>query len=162
MLLAWLGTGIASVLLVAAILWGCREWQRKHEAGRIVKAIEAEDETELLMLLVEGTDFHSVREWFGETALILAVKPSWSESSGFAREAVRLFVSQGANINEPGTEWKTALIHAATGGNWDLCATLLAHGADPAARDMVGRTAADWAQWEGHTRIASLLRKVEA
>jgi len=162
MLLVWLVTGIAPVLVIATVLWGCREWQRRHEAGRIVKAIEAEDETELSILLVERTDFHSVREWFGETALILAVKSAESGGIGFAEAAVRLFVSHGANINEPGTEWKTALIHAAAIGNWDLCATLLDHGADPAARDMVGKTAADWAQCEGYIRIASLLRKVEA
>lgn len=150
------------MLVVAIILWGCHEWQRKHEAGRIVKAIETEDETELLMLLVEGTDFQSVRKWFGETALILTVRSSGADSSSFAREAVGLFVSYGANINEPGSGWKTALMHTASSGNWDLCATLLAYGADAAARDMAGRTAADWAQCEGYNRIASLLRKVEA
>jgi len=112
------------------------------------------------MLLVERVDFHSVREWFGESALSLAVKSSGSEPTDFGREVVRLFVSHRAD--EPGAEWKTALMHAAACGNWDLCAALLAHGADPAARDIVGRTAADWAQCEGYNRIASTLRKVEA
>ena len=106
-------------------------------------AIEAEGQMELLMLLVEGTDVHSVREWFGEPALILAVQSARSNDGGFAEEAVRLFVAHGANVNQPGTEWKTALTHATANGNRDLCNVLLSYGADPAARDMVGRTAAD-------------------
>ncbi len=162
MALAWVGTAMASVLVLATLLWGCHEWQRRYEAGRIVKAVESRDEAELLMLLVEGADFDSVREWFGEPALILAVKRAGLDETGFAREAVSLFASHGASVNEPGTEWKTALMHAAGAGHWDLCATLLAHGADPAARDMFGRTAADWAQSAGHNRTASLLRTVEA
>jgi len=162
MLLVWLGSGIAPLLVIATVLWGCHEYQRRHEAGRIVRAIEAKDETELSMLLVERTDFHSVREWFGETALIVAIKSADSGGTAFAEAAVRLFVLHGANVNEPGTEWKTPLIHAAAIGKWELCATLLAHGADPTARDMVGRTASDSAQGEGYVRIASLLRRVES
>jgi ankyrin repeat protein len=162
MLLAWLCTAIAPVLVVPIILWGCHEYQRRHEAGRIVKAIETEDDTELLILLVEGTDFHSVREWFGEPALILAVQSALSDEGGFAEEAARLLVSHGANVNEPGTEWKTALMHAAANGKRDLCNVLLSYGADPAARDMVGWTAADWADYTGFHRVAYLLRKVEA
>jgi ankyrin repeat protein len=160
--LAWLVAAIASLLVVATFLWGRHEWRRQQKASRIVKAIEAENGEQLSMLLREGTDFDLVREWFGETALILAVKSCVTESGGFAHDAVRLFVSHGANVNEPGTLWKTALMHAAAGGNRDLCITLLAHGADAAARDMFGRTAADWAQHEGYNRIASTLRKVEA
>ena len=61
MLLIWLVTGIAPVLVIATVLWGRHEYQQRHAAGRIVKAIEAEDEIELSMLLVERIDFHSVR-----------------------------------------------------------------------------------------------------
>ena len=161
MLLAWVCTAIAPALLVTVVLWGCHECQRRHEAGRIVKAMEAEDGTELLTLLVEGTDFHSVRDCFGEPALILAVQAAGSHDCGFAEEAVRLFVGHGANVNEPGGEWKTALMHAARNGNQDLCNVLLSYGADPAARDMVGQTAADWADSAGFHRVAYLLRKVE-
>ncbi|HKE23963.1 MAG TPA: ankyrin repeat domain-containing protein [Bryobacteraceae bacterium] len=161
-MLAWLITAIASLLIATAFLWGRHECHLKQEAGRIVKAIEAEDENELSALLLAGTDVDLVRDWFGETALILAVKSCVMESGGFARDAVSLFVSHGADINEPGTLWKTALMHAAANGNWHLCMTLLAYGADAAARDMFGRTAADWAQHEGYNRIASRLRKVGA
>ena len=62
MLLAWLGTAIASLLLASIILWGCHEYQTRHEAGRIVKAIEAEDDTELIFLLVERTDLGAFAE----------------------------------------------------------------------------------------------------
>jgi ankyrin repeat protein len=162
MLLAWFGTAISSVLVVSIVLWGCYEYQRRHEAGRVVKAIEAADDAELLFLLVEGSDFRSVREWFGEPALILAVQSALSDEGGFVGETVGLLVSHGANINEPGTEWKTALMHAAANGNQNLCNVLLSYGADPAARDMVGRTAADWAECAGFHRVAYLLRKAEA
>jgi ankyrin repeat protein len=162
MLPAWLCTAIAPVLVMPIIVWGCYEYQRRHEAGRIVRAIEAEDDRELLFLLLEGTDVHSVREWFGEPALILAVQSSFSDEGGFAEEAVRLLVSHGANVNEPGTEWKTALMHAAANGNRGLCNVLLSYGADPAALDMIGWTAADWADCAGFHRVAHLLRKVEA
>jgi ankyrin repeat protein len=154
MLVEWLGTGIGSVLVVATVLWRFREWQQRHEAGRIVKAIEAEDDVELSMLLAEGADIHSVREWFGEPALIMAVKHS-------TLEAVRRLALHGASINEPGTEWKTALMHAAGKGDRDLCLVLLSDGADPGACDMFGRTAADWAQHGGHHRLASILRSAE-
>jgi ankyrin repeat protein len=84
------------------------------------------------------------------------------EGGGFLREAIRLLTSHGADINEPGTEWKTPLMHAAATGNWDLCALLLSYGADANAGDMFGRTAAYWAQYHGHGRIAFRLLKVEA
>jgi ankyrin repeat protein len=155
MAFAWLGTALAFLLAVAVVLWGCLQWQRRHEAARIVRAIQAEDHGELLLLLVEGSDFRSVRDWFGEPALILAVRSAGCETVG-------ILISHGADINEPGTEWKTALMHAAADGELDVCAVLLSHGADAAAHDMFGRTAADWARSGGHHRIASMLRKVEA
>ena len=127
-----------------------------------MKAIQAEDRTELLMLLAERTDFQSVGEWFGEPALVLVVQSAGPEDGSFAEEAVRLLAAHGANVNEPGTAWKTALMHAAANGNRDLCNVLLSYGADPAACDMVGQTAADWADGAGFHRVACLLRKVEA
>jgi len=101
------------------------------------------------MLLVERVYFHSVREWSDESALIWAVKSSGSEPTGVGREAVRLFSPMERTVNETGAEWKTALMHSATCGNWDLCATLFAHGVDPAGLNIVGRTAAGWAHCEG-------------
>jgi ankyrin repeat protein len=154
MLVEWLSAGIGSVLFGATILWRCHAWQQRHEAGRLVKAIESEDEVELSMQLAEGANIHSVREWFGEPALILAVKHS-------TVEAVRLLALHGATIDEPGTEWKTALMHAAANGNQNLCVVLMSYGADPAACDLFGRTAADWARHEGHHRLASILRSAE-
>jgi hypothetical protein len=165
-MLAWLATGLALMLAAAAIVWAYYEQQQKHQAARIVKAIADKDQVELLLLLVERMDFHLVAKWFGEPALIIAVKSfaagSEDEDPGFLREAVRLLISHGADINEPGTEWRTALMHAAANGNRDLCALLLSYGADATARDMFGRTAAYWAEHNGHTRTASLLRKVDA
>jgi ankyrin repeat protein len=163
-MLAWLVTGVALLLAATAILRVCHERQRRHEAARIVRAIADKDQMELLLLLIERVDLHWVAEWFGEPALIIAVKSfaAGSENGDFPREAVRLLISHGAEINEPGTEWKTALMHAAGNGDWELCSLLLSYGADAAAGDMFGRTAAYWAEDNGHDRTASLLRKVDA
>jgi ankyrin repeat protein len=161
-MLAWVANGLAFLLAAAAIVWVCHERQRRHEAARMVRAIAGKDQMELLLLLVERVDFHSVVEWFGEPALIIAVQSCAGEDrdGDFLREAIRLLISHGADINEAGTEWKTALMHAAAVGDRDLCILLLSFGADAAARDMFGRTAEYWAQHNGHDRTASLLRKV--
>jgi len=163
-MLVYLAAGLASLLVVAVIFWSRHEWRRRHDASRIVNAINAEDEIELLRLLDESTNFQSVAEWFGEPALILAAKslPGGSDAASFGEKAVMLLVSHGADVNEPGAEWKTALMHAAASGHLGLCTLLLSHGADAKAGDMFGRTAAYWAQLCGHRRVASLLRKAES
>jgi hypothetical protein len=160
-MLSYLAAGIVSLLAVAVTFWGSYEWQRRQGAVRIVNAINAEDEGGLLRLLTEGTDFKPVAEWFGESALIISMRSlrSGSDAAVFAEKAVTLLASHGADVNEPGAEWKTALMHAAASGHLGLCAVLLSYGADAKAHDMFGRTAACWAQLCGHQRIASLLRK---
>ena len=161
MFFTWLATALVPLVVIAVIVWRCYERQRKHEGMRILRAIQSEDEAELRLLLAERTDPHSVTEWFGESALNIAVKSfaMGSDNKAFIGEAIRLLITYGADINEAGIEWKTALMHAAANGNLELCTVLLGHGADPAAHDMFGRTAADWAEAGGHHRIASLLRE---
>ena len=162
-MLLWLATGLTLMLAFAAVVCACYARQRRYEAARIVKAIADKDQMELLLLLAERADLHWVAEWFGEPVLIIAVKSLAGESEdGFLREAVRLLISHGADVNEPGTEWRTALMHAAASGNEDLCALLLSCGADATAGDMFGRTATYWAEHNGHGRTASLLRSVGA
>jgi hypothetical protein len=162
-MLEWLTTGLAFVCSAAAVVWVCYRQQQKYQAARIVTAIDDEDQEELLLLLVEKVDLNSVAEWFGEPVIIIAVKSfaAGSDDGEFLREAVRLLVSHGADINESGTEWKTALMHAAANGRWDLCAFLLSCGADASAGDMFGQTAADWAEHNGHGRTAFLLRRLD-
>ena len=155
--------GLTSLLVAAATLWVCYEWQRRCGAARIVNAIKAEDEAKLLLLLTESRHLKSIAEWFSEPALILALKalPAGSDAVGFAEKAAILLISHGADVNEPGNEWKTALMHAAARGHWGMCALLLSHGADANAHDMFGRTAACWAQLGGHERVASALWKAQ-
>ncbi len=150
-----IGPGV--LLVIAALLWGAREWRRRREAVRIADSILRQDCRELLRLLTKGTDFKAVMEWYGEPALILAVKADGKAS--FPAEAAELLISHGADVDEQGGEWKTALMHAAARGDLSLCALLLSHGADAAARDMSLNTAACCAQLAGHARVASLLRK---
>jgi hypothetical protein len=64
-MLAWLATGLILTSTAAPIVWVCYRRQRRHEAARIVKAFVDRDPMELLLLLVERVDLHSVAEWFG-------------------------------------------------------------------------------------------------
>lgn len=159
---AWLGAGLGSLLVFAAglLLWD--RWNRKQDSVRLVKAVLAGDLAELSMVLRERVDLRAVPAWFGEPALIIAVKSAQAGCrTGCGLEACRLMLAYGADIDERGTEWKTALMHAAAGGSLDLCKLLISCGADPQACDAFGRTAAWWAERGGHSRVASLLRGAE-
>jgi ankyrin repeat protein len=155
-MLDWLGVGLGFPLVAGIAVWHCYRRQRQQDAVRIVNAIRAEDLPELSALLAERADFKSVAEWFGDPALIIAVK---SAGAGFAAAAIELLLNYGAEINESGIEWKTALMHAAAEGHRELCETFLSRGADPNAKDMFGRTAAYWAEYGGDWKIIALLAR---
>lgn len=160
-LFEWIVTGLSAMLATIAGLWSWRQYARKHQAAQIVRAIENEDQAELRLLLAEGADFRLVSDWFGEPALILVVESGASVDGLFVREAVKLLIERGADIDEPGIEWKSPLMHAAANGDQNLCTFLLSHGANASGHDMFGRTASDWARAGGHHPLASFLRKQE-
>jgi len=149
-MLGWLTAGFASVAAAALCLWRWYRWQQQQEAARFVHALAAGNLEEVGLLLTERIDLRLVREWFGDPALILAAR--WGH-------AVELLLSHGVDVDERGSNWMTALMHAAAAGNQRLCGVLLARGADPDARDLFGRDAEWWAEQGGHDSAARLLRK---
>jgi hypothetical protein len=146
-MLGWFTAGFASVALC---VWHWYRWQQQQEAMRFVRALAAGDTAEVRMMLVERIDLRLVREWFGDPALVLAAR---------CGHAVELLLSNGADANERGSSWLTALMHAAAAGDEHLCGVLLAHGAHPDARDLFGRAADWWAEQAGHDSAARMLRK---
>ncbi|MDN3565745.1 ankyrin repeat domain-containing protein [Paeniroseomonas aquatica] len=72
---------------------------------------------------------------------------------------LRLLLDRGAMGAAEGDprEAPTALMAAAGAGQQEAVALLLEHGADPALRDPVGRTAADHATEAGHADLARRL-----
>ncbi len=73
-------------------------------------------------------------------------------------EAIRLFLSKGADINQQGKNKATCLIYVAAGGHADLAAELLQAGADPKLKDEDGMTALDWAVKTKHPEVAAVLK----
>jgi hypothetical protein len=134
-----LEAAVAALLARGGSFWAWCWWQRRRDAQRVVDAIRARDLRQVRMVLSEGADLSGVADCCGEPPLILAV------TAGAGTEMLALLFACGAEIDERGTEWKTALIHTAARGLRSHRAWLLAHGADREARDMFGRTAADWA-----------------
>jgi hypothetical protein len=57
---------------------------------------------------------------------------------------------------------RTALITAAVHGHTEAVRALLAAGADPAVRDVNGKTALDWAMWANRPDVVLLLRESHA
>lgn len=87
----------------------------------------------------------------GYTSLLLA-------ASNDHAEVVELLLAFGAAVDaREQTEGYTALLWAAQRGHADTVAVLLRHGADPARRDLQGRTAADRAREGGHVAVLALL-----
>jgi ankyrin repeat protein len=88
----------------------------------------------------------------GRTSLMFA-------ASGPFSETVSLLLENGADVNRSDAveEW-TPLMYAAAEGNSEVVELLLEHGANSAAEDSDGETAADFAENNGHTQTAALLR----
>jgi ankyrin repeat protein len=75
-------------------------------------------------------------------------------------EVLRLLLDSGGirPAEEDPDNAPTALMEAAASGEAEAAALLLQHGADPSRRDPEGRTAADYAQENGHPDLAQRLR----
>lgn len=151
-----IGFALVPLLIMGAAIARFWLWQREQEAKAIVAAIRSGDRAELLIVLAGVPRFDLVTAHFGEPVLILCV------ASGAATGILELLFDRGADGNERGTEWRTALMHAARLGHADVCKLLLEHGADPRACDMWGRTAAEIARESGHERLSLSLGRAAA
>ena len=61
-------------------------------------------------------------------------------------------------VNAQTNEGLTPLHIAAIKGHLDICQLLFAYGADPHIRDRRGFTALQFAEFQGHERVAHLIR----
>ena len=79
-------------------------------------------------------------------------------------DTARLLLERGADPNAKGQHDVTALMMAAAASSPDpaIARLLMDKGADLGARDDAGRTALDWAQLQGDTPVARLLRAAGA
>ncbi|HEY3490159.1 MAG TPA: ankyrin repeat domain-containing protein [Candidatus Deferrimicrobiaceae bacterium] len=128
------------------------------DRGALWGALSNQDVRLVETLLKKGVDPNSPR---GETPLLTIAAGAYKEKLSLTR----LMVEAGAHVNDAASDGKTALMEAACGSGDDSTDTLkylLAHGADPKARDGKGRTAWRYAMESGHNRSAKALEAAGA
>eukprot|EP01046_Picozoa_sp_COSAG06_P003787 COSAG06_NODE_151_length_21964_cov_95.963961_12_plen_206_part_00 len=76
------------------------------------------------------------------------------------KDVVAFLGSRGADVNAVDDYQQTPLHGAAIGGKASVCTTLLALGADPAAKDEDGKTALDQARSKNKPECVAVLTKV--
>ena len=117
-------------------------------AGPLIDAARAGDGanvTKIISRFIDGADGS------GWTALHHAI-------AGGHTSVVASLLDAKADVNQAGRyDQKTPLMEAASVGNTDICAQLIAAGADPQRRDNIGRTAAQIAAQCGHSECAAAL-----
>jgi len=157
----------ATELTLVAVLVGCcglravpqEDWQllrvRFHGGSHVpVKwavSAAANGEVRLLdYLLTHGADVNT-RTQHGESLLGVA-------AAAGQMEVARMLIARGARLdNRTDVTSETPLTEGAQMNHTDMVKLLLDHGADPGARDVLDRTALDWAHENGNARMASLL-----
>jgi hypothetical protein len=157
----------ATELTLVAVLVGCcglravpqEDWQllrvRFHGGSHVpVKwavSAAANGEVRLLdYLLTHGADVNT-RTQYGESLLGVA-------AAAGQMEVARMLIARGARLdNRTDVTSETPLTEGAQMNHTDMVKLLLDHGADPGARDVLDRTALDWAHENGNARMASLL-----
>ncbi len=117
------------------------------------------------MLLAQGADPNRADPW-----PVLDWTANRPKLGSQGLHVVQILIHAGANINEPvpagsiasrrglGFEGYTPLMVAARAGNTEMVKLLLASGANVAARDSLGETAATIAEKFHHPAIAQLIR----
>ena len=87
------------------------------------------------------------------------VEPLHLAAQEGSTELVQALLRHGADVNAVGFRHNETPLHiAALYGHDDVAAVLLEHGADPSARNMLKKTALDFAVEGDHHDVAALLR----
>jgi hypothetical protein len=109
-------------------------------------------ETRLLdYMLAEGVDVNS-RAQYGESALGAAA------AAGQIHTA-RLLLARGARVEDrTAGSFETPLLEAAQMNHTEMVRLLLDHRANPNAKDVMDRTALDWARMNQNSGMAELVR----
>lgn len=106
------------------------------------------------LLLANGADPRTTDNE-GQTALIFA-------ASGPYPQTVEVLLKNGADPNYKDiNEGWSPLMWAASEGNEQVVSVLLDHGADPNLRDNDDETARNFAEANGHQKVAELLKEAE-
>jgi hypothetical protein len=117
-----------------------------------VASAAALGETRLLdYLLAEGIDVNS-RAQYGESPLGAAAAAGQIQTA-------RMLLARGARLESrtPGS-FETPLLEAAQMNQTDMVRLLLDHGANPKSRDVMDRTALDWARMNQNSGMAELVQ----
>jgi hypothetical protein len=161
------GISAANRWMIALIVVSCglwlvpyEEWKllmvRVHGAQHVRKtwivSAAAVGEMRLLdYLLAHGVDVDT-RSQYGES-------PLGAAAAAGQMEAARHLIARGAHLeNTAYITLETPLIEAAQMNHTDMVEFLLDRGANPAARDVMDRTAMDWARQNGNSKMANLIQ----
>jgi hypothetical protein len=109
-------------------------------------------ETRLLdYLLADGVDINS-RAQYGESPLGAAAAADQIQTAS-------LLLARGARLeSRTAGSFETPLLEAAQMNHTDMVRLLLDHGANPKSRDVMNRTALDWARMNQNSGMAELVR----
>ena len=119
-------------------------------------------DTDLLLSAALAGDTATVDRLRGQVSDLPARRPGALRIAGehHGRAAIELLLGLGYGIDAAGADGRTALHEAALRGDDELCAWLLARGADLTVRDRdFGATPAGWAAHAGHRELAARLEE---
>lgn len=123
--------------------------------------VNANNETPLMYLAILGED-QKAEQLIAKGAQVqrLGWTPLHYAASKGHLSTAQLLLKHGALVNAPAPDGSTALMMAARSGSRPMVDLLLQRGADPTVRSLNQLTAADWAEANQNTRLASQLREL--
>merc|ERR1711957_971538 len=136
--------------------WTCLHWA-VHTAGsaQTAQAVSATRGADHRDEVDDVTDLLGS----GESCGCCAPEPARPGSRGLLQRILTDLERQSGCVDSPSDDGATALMFAADAGDREVCEWLLAAGADLAAKDSDGDTAAVWARSQGHQKLSAWLQQ---